>query len=247
MSTLFEAGAYRYLPGGQFSGGVRAAPGFALRRVRFLAPLPLAQGLAAASRVIEAAGRPAAALAACELRSPLPLPRDEFTAFNERYLAALRDNGFPATAPYPVGRSNLAPILSPPAEAVLFAVTFTVPAPGGEGAGGTDFLISGKPETATATVGGIVGGDDISDAGMRLKAEYVMAELRARVAELDADWSAISGAQCYTVRPLEPVLETVMGDLPMAWGGLTLVPAHPPVTGLYFEVDVRSVSEECVA
>ena len=238
MSTLFEAGNYHFLPLGQFSSGVRAAPGYALRRARFLRPLPIAQGMAVAGRLIEAAGRPRAALAACELRSPRPLPRDEFLAFNERYLAALRDNGFPASPPYPVGRSNLAPILSPPAEAVLFAVTFTVPA---RDAGGTDYLISGKPESAPQ---GVIGGDDVSDAGMRLKAEYVMAELRARVAELGVDWSAISGAQCYTVRPLEPVIETVMGDLPMAWGGLTLVAAHPPVTGLYFEVDVRSVSEE---
>ena len=241
MSTLFEPGAYRYLPMGQFCSGVRAAPGFALRRVRFLRPLPIAQGMAAARRIIDVAGRPPAALAACELRSPLALPRDEFIAFNERYLQALRDNGFPATAPYPVGRSNLAPILSPPAEAVLFAFTFTVPA---EDAGGRDYLISGKPESSPE---GVVGGDDISDEGMRVKARFVMDELRARVAELDADWSAITGAQCYTVRPLGPVLDLVMGELPLAWGGLTLVPATPPVTGLYFEVDVRSVSQETFA
>lgn len=240
-STLFEPGNYHFLPMGQFSSGVRAAPGHALRRVRFLKPLPIAQGMAAAGRIIDAAGRPRTALAACELRSPLPLPRAEFIQFNERYLQALRDNGFPATAPYPVGRSNLAPILSPPAEAVLFAVTFTVPA---EGAGGIDYLISGKPESSED---GVVGGDDVSDAGMRLKAEFVMAELRARAAELGVDWSIISAAQCYTTRPLGPVIGTVMGELPLAWGGLTLVAAHPPVTGLYFEVDVRSVSQESIA
>ena len=241
MRAFFEAGGYHYLPMGQFSSGVRAGPGMALRRVRFIKPLPIAQGMAVARKIIEAAGRPPAALAACELRSPLPLPRDEFVAFNERYLGALRGNGFPATAPYPVGRSNLAPILSPPAEAVLFAVTFTVAAKDG---GGTDYLISGKPESSPD---GVVGGDDISDAGMRVKAAFVMDELRARVAEFGSDWSAITGAQCYTVRPLEPVIEMVMGELPLAWGGLTLVAAHPPVTGLYFEVDVRSVSEETFA
>lgn len=238
MSELFAPGDYRFLPLGQFSSGVRAEPGFALRRVRFLKPLPIAVGLALARSIIEAAGRPAAALAACELRSPLPLPRDEFLAFNDRYLAALLANGFPGHAPFPIGRSNLAPILSPPVEPVLFAVTFTVPA---RDAGGRDYLISGKPESSPQ---GVIGGDDVSDAGMVVKAEFVMAELRARVAELGVDWSAITGAQCYTVRPLEPVLRTVLADLPLAWGGLTLVPAHPPVTGLYFEVDIRSVFEE---
>ena len=46
MSTLFEPGSYHYLPGGQFCSGVKAAAGFALRRVRFLKPLPIAQGMA---------------------------------------------------------------------------------------------------------------------------------------------------------------------------------------------------------
>jgi len=74
---------------------------------------------------------------------------------------------------------------------VLFAVTFTIPA---TDAGGTDFFISGKPEThATGKTWEIIGGAD-------------------------------------TAPPLNLI-------------GLTLVPAHPPVTGLAFEVDVRSVSE----
>ena len=99
IATPFPAGGFRFLPGGRFSNAIAAEPGFALRRVRFLAPMPLAQGLAAAARIITAAGRPLEALALCELRSPLPLPRDEFLAFNERYLAALRDNGIAAAKP----------------------------------------------------------------------------------------------------------------------------------------------------
>lgn len=239
-------GGYRFVPGRQFSGGVAAEPGFALRRLRFREPLPLAQGLAAARAILAAAGRPPEALAACELRSPLPLPIADFVAFNERYLAALGAEGFAAQPPYPIGRSNLAPILAPPAEVVLFAITFTVPA---EAAGGVDFFISGKPENKAAPSfeEGIVGGADVSPAGLRVKAEYVMGELRARMAELGVDEHRITGAQAYTIHPLEPVLEMVTGHLPLAWGGLTLVPAHPPVTGLAFEVDLRSISEERIA
>ncbi len=244
--TPFAPGNFRYLQGGQFSNGIGAEPGFALRRVRFRTPLPLSEGMAAARVIIEAAGRPPEALGACELRSPLPLPRDEFVAFNERYLAALRANGFHAHAPFPIGRSNLAPIIAPPSTAVLFAVTFTVPA---ADAGGLDFFISGKPESIQGAPWeqAILGGDDVSPAGMKRKAEYVMKELRARVAELGVDWNRITGSQAYTIHPLGPVLETVMGELPLAWGGLTLVPAHPPVTGLAFEVDVRAISEEMAA
>lgn len=245
-ATPFAAGGYRFVPGRQFSGGVAAEPGFALRRVRFRNPLPLAQGLAAARAIMQAAGRPPEALAACELRSPLPLPIADFVAFNESYLAALRAEGFPADPPYPVGRSNLAPILAPPASVVLFAVTFTMPA---DGPGGADYFISGKPENrpAASFEEGIVGGADISPAGLRIKAEYVMAELRARMTELGVDQSRITGAQAYTIHPLDPVLEIVTGQQPLAWGGLTLVPAHPPVTGLAFEVDLRAISEEHLA
>lgn len=242
----FAPGGFRFVPGRQFSGGVAAEPGFALRRVRFREPLPLAQGLAAARAILSAAGRPPEALAACELRSPLPLHIADFIAFNLRYLAALSAEGFSAAPPYPIGRSNLAPILAPPAEVVLFAITFTVPA---ADAGGVDFFISGKPENRPAATfeEGIVGGGDVSPAGLRVKAEYVMGELSARMAELGVDWARVTGAQAYTIHPLEPVLEIVTGRLPLAWGGLTLVPAHPPVTGLAFEVDLRSISEEVVA
>jgi hypothetical protein len=244
-ATPFPAGGYRFLPGRQFSGGVAAEPGFALRRVRFRNPLPLAQGLAAARAILDAAGCPPEALAACELRSPVPLPIADFIAFNERYLAALSAEGFTAAPPYPIGRSNLAPILAPPAEVVLFAITFTVPA---ADAGGLDFFISGKPENGAGPSfeEGIVGGADVSPAGLRLKAEYVMGELRARMAELGVDERRVTGAQAYTIHPLDPVLAIVTGRMPLAWGGLTLVPAHPPVTGLAFEVDLRSVSEELV-
>lgn len=242
----FPAGGYRFVPGRQFSGGVHAEPGFALRRVRFLKPLPLAEGIAAARALLDAAARPPEALAACELRSPLPLAPQDFVAFNETYLAALRAQGFAAAPPHPIGRSNLAPILAPPAAVVLFAITFTVPV---EGMGGEDFFISGKPENRAAPSWeeGIVGGADTSPAGMRHKAEYVMGELRARITELGADSGRVTGAQIYTTHPLEPVLEIIAGAVPLAWGGVTLVPAHPPVTGLAFEVDLRAVSEERLA
>ncbi len=245
-ATPFAPGGYRFLPGRQFSGGVAAEPGFALRRLRFRQPLPLAQGLAAARAILDAAGRPPEALAACELRSPLPLPIEEFVAFNEGYLAALRANGFAAHPPYPIGRSNLAPILAPPASVVLFAITFTVPA---QVPGGADFFISGKPENrpAASFEAGIVGGGDVSAEGMRIKARYVMGELRARMAELGVDAGRVTGTQAYTIHPLDPVLEIVAGSLPLAWGGVTLVPAHPPVTGLAFEVDLRAISEEGLA
>ena len=45
MTRDFVAGNYRYLPAGfQFSSGVAAHPDFEIERVRFDAPVPLAEG-----------------------------------------------------------------------------------------------------------------------------------------------------------------------------------------------------------
>src|SRR5436309_7218921 len=73
----FAPGSYRYLagPGRPFSGGVVADAGFDLVHAVFARPVPLEAGLEAAARHVEAAGRPATALAAFELRIPQPLTR----------------------------------------------------------------------------------------------------------------------------------------------------------------------------
>jgi hypothetical protein len=42
----------------QYSGGVAALPGFAIRRVRFQQPVPLAQGFERIERFMRDAGRP---------------------------------------------------------------------------------------------------------------------------------------------------------------------------------------------
>ena len=57
MTTVFAAGGYRYIPAVfQYSGGVAAEPGFAIERVRFRTPVPLAQGFAA-DRALDRARR----------------------------------------------------------------------------------------------------------------------------------------------------------------------------------------------
>ncbi len=44
-AVVFQEGNYRFLPGGLFSNGVAAEPGYVILRVRFIRPEPLAQGL----------------------------------------------------------------------------------------------------------------------------------------------------------------------------------------------------------
>ena len=55
----FSAGGFRFIPAVfQYSGGVAAAPGYAIVRMRFREPLPLREGFAHVERHIKEAGRP---------------------------------------------------------------------------------------------------------------------------------------------------------------------------------------------
>lgn len=234
-------GGFAYLPGSTnpFSNGVVALAGHALTRVRLRKALPLAQGLEFAAAYLARRNRPSAAFAACELRSPAPMTREDFRAFGATYTSQLRANGFGAESAFPVGRSNMAPLFDPPIANMLFAFTFAAPT---ESAGGSDFVISGKPEN-TENPPGITASGDTSPQGMKAKAGFVIDALRQRVTALGCRWSDITGAQAYTVYSLDPVMEELRAAS-LTSTGLTLFPAYPPVIGLDFEIDVRSVGNE---
>jgi hypothetical protein len=235
---------YSFLKGGihPFSGGVACTQGYALTRVRFRSPAPLAEGLAKAAAFIKAQGRPLAALAACELRSPAQMSLADFAAFNRVYVEQLKANGFPAEAPFPMARSNVAPTLTPPSTNTLFAFTYSAATTDAQPH--PDFLISGKAEIIDEPRQVIAEGDP-SSAGTEKKASYVFEQLKLRVEELGCHWSDITGVQIYTPRALDPVLP-LLKRFGLANVGVTLHPAFPPVAPYEFEVDVRSVSVERV-
>ncbi len=242
-------GGFAYLPGGitPFSNGVVALPGYVLARVRLRSTPPLAEGLAFAASFLSDEGRPRASLAACELRSPSPLTMADFTAFNARYSDVLGAHGFGAEDRFPVARSNMAPRFEPPAAHALFAFSYALRS-GGDTSGkdGPDFVISGQPEITTTDPPAAVAAGDVSPAGMSRKAQHVIAELQRRVEALGGRWSDITGAQAYTIRSLDPVME-LLGWSGLVGQGLSLFPGSPPVVGFDFEIDVRAVSVERVA
>ena len=241
--SLPQAG-YAFLKGQghPFSGGVACLKGYALTRVRFRTPLPLAEGLARAAALIQAQGCALSALAACELRSPAQMSLSDFAAFNRRYVDLLRTNGFPAEAPFPMARSNVAPIYDPPSTNTLSAFTYATAAAGTDAHARSDFLISGRAELIDGSRGVVAEGDS-SASGTESKAAYVFEQLRARVDALGCQWADITGIQIYTARPIEPILP-LMKRLGLASIGITLNPAHPPVAPFEFEADLRSVSVE---
>jgi hypothetical protein len=243
MTGMPTAAGFSYLPGAgnPFSSGVAALAGHAFIRVRLRGHIPLAQGLAQAAAFLSQRGLPAQAFAACELRAPAPMGRPEFQAFNTVYAGLLRQHGFADGETFAVARSNMAPLFDPPATPSLFAFTFAAPC---DGPGGRDFVISGKPENAD-TPSGIIAPGDVSPSGMAEKADYVLDQLQRWTAELGADWSDITGAQAYTIRSLDGVID-ILRARGLAAPGLTLYPAYPPIDWCEFEIDVRAVSTELV-
>jgi len=242
----FAAGNYRFIPAVfQYSGGVAASDGYAIERVRFRAPVPLAAGFARIERIIAAAGRPLTSFCACELRSPAPFTEDGFRAFNEIYVVTLRRWGLFDGTTNPVARSNVCPEIAPPPEPSFHAFSFTVPASQMM----KSFVIAGSGE---AREGGasyrertVRRGEHTADA-MREKARYVLGEMERRLGILGFGWADTTATQVYTVYDLHPFLADEIVRRGAARAGLTWHFCRPPVQDLDYEMDCRGVNIERV-
>jgi hypothetical protein len=246
-SEDFAAGGYRYIPAVfQYSGGVAALPGHAIRRVRFRNPVPLAEGFGRIERIIADAGRPLTSFCACELRSRAPFTDEGFRAFNEIYVVTLERWGIFQGGRNPVARSNVCPEIDPPGEPSFYAFSFTtegpVPAP--------SFVVAGSGEAqegaARYSERTVRYGETTPDA-MRDKAAYVLGEMERRMALLGFSWADATAAQVYTVHDIHPFLGDEIVRRGAARGGLTWHYCRPPVHGLEYEMDCRGVADEHIA
>lgn len=250
MTTqVFAPGGYRFIPGVfQYSAGAAAGPGYAVERVTFRNPLPLALGFERAASIIEARGRPLTAFCACELRSPAPFTDAGFRSFNELYCETLSRWGIydPKSKVNPVARSNVCPEIGPPPEPSFYAFSFTVTnkdrAP--------SFVIAGSGESRE---GGAIYKErtvrygETSPSAMHEKAAYVMGEMERRLQLLGFSWREVTATQVYTVHDLHPFLANLMVARGAARHGLTWHYCRPPVQGLEFEMDCRGLSVESTA
>jgi hypothetical protein len=245
-TQAFAPGGYRFIPGVfQYSGGVAAEPGFAIERVAFAAPIPLARGFERAAQIIESRGRPLTAFCACELRSPAQFTDAGFRSFNEHYCETLTRWGIydPASKVNPVARSNVCPEIGAPTEPCFHAFSFTVPAQGRM----PTFVIAGSGE---AREGGasyrertIRWGENSADA-LREKAVYVLGEMERRLKLIGFGWADTTATQVYTVHDLHPFLADEIVRRGAAHAGLTWHYCRPPVQGLEYEMDCRGVTVE---
>lgn len=248
MITTVEAegGGYRFMPGvSQYSCGIAALPGFAVERVRFADPVPLKVGFRRIAEIIEAAGRPLASFAACELRSPAPFTEEGFKAFNEIYIQTLIAWGVMKDGVNPVARSNVCPKIDPPAEPCFHAFSYTVR----DAAAPASFVIAGSGESVEGKANYrdyIVRPGDVSPAGMLEKAKFVLDEMERRMSAFAGTWRQTTAVQLYTVQDVYSILESELGRRGVFRNGLTWHFNRPPVVGLDYEMDCRCVHRERV-
>ncbi|QIG51998.1 hypothetical protein G5V57_32440 [Nordella sp. HKS 07] len=243
-TTLFAPGGYRYIPGVfQYSAGVIAAPGFDLVRVRLREILPLAEGFERIEAFLGKEGRPLTSFCACELRSPAPFDEAGFRAFNRLYVETLQRWGISDGETNPVARTNVCPIIDPPATPSFYAFTFTVERP----AERPGFVVAGSGESVEGKANyrdHTIRLGDISPEAMREKARFVLGEMERRLSRLGASWRETSAVQAYTIHDLHPFLADEIVARGAAGSGLTWHYTRPPVVDLEFEMDCRGVARE---
>ncbi len=246
MTATIEVpnGGYRYIPGVfQYSGGVAALDGFEIQRMTFQSPVPLAEGFAFIERFMKWQNVPLLNFCACELRSPEPFSEAGFVAFNREYCGTLERWGVMANDKNPVARSNVCPELDKPTGPSFHAFCFARP----KASAPASFVISGSGEAeeghATYRERTVRFGDT-SPEGLREKGIFVLNRMEQRMAALGFTWADTTASQVYTVYDLHPFLGDEIVHRGAARHGLTWHFARPPVQGLDYEMDCRSVPGE---
>ncbi|MFL6798139.1 MAG: hypothetical protein ACJ8F3_12075 [Xanthobacteraceae bacterium] len=241
----FEPGAYRFVKGVfQYSAAVAPMPGYRIVRVQFRTPLGLAEGFRRVETIVAEAGRPLSAFCACELRSAAPFTETRFTTFNTAYVSWLAQWKIFDGIPNPVARSNVCPAIDPPAVPSMHAFAYKEPASDAE----PSFIVAGSAE-APEGLGNYrdhnVRLGDVTAAGLREKARFVLGEMERRMAELGHGWKDTTAAQVYTVHDIHPLLPEIV-QRGAARSGVTWHYNRPPVVDLEYEMDCRGVAVERV-
>jgi hypothetical protein len=238
-------GGYRFIKGASsYSLGVAASPGFRLERVRFQSPIPLDAAFRRMADIVRDAKRPPSALAACELRSPAQLTEAGFRSFNERYVALLRDFGFSEFGEAnPVCRTNVCPSGQALPDTCVYAFSYCVESldarPSFVLAGAVD-LMEGDKELRDL----IVAPGQVDAAGIRRKASHALDELEGRLSLLGFDWSMTTSNAVHCVHDIYQAVTEEIAARGAAQAGTTWHLCRPPIAGLEFEIDTRSIAVE---
>ncbi|MGQ9585839.1 MAG: 2-amino-5-chloromuconate deaminase CnbZ [Anaerolineae bacterium] len=249
MDALLDnpKGNYCFLAGiAPYSSGVVAMPGYEIVHATFQHPLPYRQGFEWIHQHLTTLGRPRAALCAIELRLPAPLSFAGFAEFNQGYQALLEKWDLLVEGQNPVARTNVAPVIEPPAEPSLYAYSFTIPT--GTGKISPTFVIAGAGELTGSALSpqAVVRAGETTAEAMQEKAAHVLRTMQARLHSLGRTWSDVTTVDIYTAHPIHSFLasEILQNIGPTAIHGVHWFLSRPPIADLEFEMDLRGVRKE---
>lgn len=239
-------GNYRFLPGIlPYSCGVVSQPGFEIVHVALQEPIPYLAGFTNVAAFLDRENRPKTALCAMELRSPRPFTFAGFAEFNAAYAELLRQWGVFVNGMNPIARTNVAPVLSPPAEPALYAFSFTKPV--AEACPPT-FVVAGAGELPEGKLDreSIIALSDISPQGLRTKAEFVLDLMQNRRSGLGVPGDAVTAIDVYTAHDAHHLLVgPLLQRLPAGRRiGVQWHYTRPPIEDIEFEMDLRGVRTE---
>lgn len=241
---------YRFLTGiAPYSAAVAAQPGHALVRAHFARPPELWDGFARIAAHLEGVDRPKAALCSMELRIPAPLSFEEFAQFNATYQQQLREWDLLVDGLNPIARTNVAPIQGEVTVPALHAFTYTVPRARAEEADSPNFVIAGAGELqdqADLRPEAIVRAGESGESALMEKAFAVMAVMHARLDGLDLTWEQVEVIDLYTPHAPTVYFQAAVAPQlgPAALHGVHWYPSHPPIAGLAYEMDLRTVWQD---
>ena len=240
-------GGYQFLPGIEpYSSGVIAIPGREIIHVTLGRPLPWRQGVVAAREYLEESELDRFCLCGVELRCPEPHLMSGFIDFNRQYRALLEEWDMLVEGENPVARTNVAPVVAPPAESVLYGFSYSEPSDFDQ----ATFVVAGGGELPHRDLDDqhIVRFGEVSEDAMLEKARCVVGIMQHRLERLEADEQLLSSVRVYSAHSVHRALEDVIipGIPEAARVGIHWSYARPPIRNIEFEMDLRGVRDEIV-
>ena len=179
------------------------------------------------------------------MRSPKPYSFQGFLDFNSGYAQILRDWNVFVGGANPIARTNVAPVVNPPQEPVLYGFSFTKPCAAGLP---PTFVVAGAGELPEGILAreGIISLGDTSDKGLESKSRYVMGLMESRLQGLGVDWPQVTAIDVFTSHSITPLLSEIIlgraGDASIH--GVHWHYTNPPISEIEYEMDVRGIRTE---
>jgi hypothetical protein len=240
-------GGYQFLQGIEpYSSGVITVSHREIIHATLSRPVAWRQGLIGVRKYIEQRGLEHFCLCGVELRCPEPHPMSGFIEFNKQYRALLEEWDMLVEGENPVARTNVAPVVDPPNETLLYGFSYVEPS---ESSAPT-FVVAGGGELPHRELADqhIVRFGETSEAALLDKARCVVDIMRTRLSRLEANEQLLSSIRVYCAHPVHHALKDVIipGIPDAARVGIQWFYSRPPIRNIEFEMDLRGVRRDII-